>query len=418
MPRSTLTELGIDKLTPKKGKIVEVWDKKTPGFGVRVMPSGFKSYFVMFRLGAKQRRLTLGRADPDKLKAVRKQAEEMLDAAKKGHDPALAIAEKRGNTFERVAEDYIREHVATLESAAEVAATIRRELIPVWRQRAIADLSAQDAAQLIRAIKTRGNDPEPGKRKRASGGPWAARKAFAAGSHLFNWAIGQHAYGITVSPFDRLEPKVLIGKKLDRDRVLDDREIAAVWQAADAMSSPYREVVQMLMLSGQRLRDIAEMSWSEVDLDKRLITIPAARMKGDTAHVIPMSVPMLAILKSIDKGERGDFVFSTTQGLKPFAGFSIPKVRLDAKIAEIMSPVPGWVLHDIRRTFRTGLSMLRVVDRVAELCIAHRTQGLHKVYDQHKYIDERREAMEAWAAKLAAILNPPPPNVVKLTRKV
>jgi hypothetical protein len=63
---------------------------------------------------------------------------------------------------------------------------------------------------------------------------------------------------------------------------------------------------------------------------------------------------------------------------------------------------------------RTHLSALPVQDIVRELVIAHTKPGLHKVYDQHAYLDEKRRALELWAARLRAIVEPPPENVVHL----
>jgi hypothetical protein len=73
-----------------------------------------------------------------------------------------------------------------------------------------------------------------------------------------------------------------------------------------------------------------------------------------------------------------------------------------------------WVIHDIRRTMRTGLSALPVQDLVRELVIGHGKPGLHKVYDQHAYIDEKRHALELWSARLREIIRPAPVNVVPL----
>ena len=77
------------------------------------------------------------------------------------------------------------------------------------------------------------------------------------------------------------------------------------------------------------------------------------------------------------------------------------------------SPVP-WVIHDIRRTVRTRLASLRVSDMVAEMVIGHGRKGLQRVYDQHTYEAEMRDALELWAARLRDIVNPPPENVVEL----
>jgi hypothetical protein len=110
--------------------------------------------------------------------------------------------------------------------------------------------------------------------------------------------------------------------------------------------------------------------------------------------------------------DRGDHVFSTTFGVKPVNGFSKAKQAIDAE----MPKMPGWVLHDIRRTVRTHLSALPVPDLVRELVIGHTKPGLHKVYDQHAYVAEKRHALELWSARLRDILTPAPANVVKMRR--
>ena len=77
---------------------------------------------------------------------------------------------------------------------------------------------------------------------------------------------------------------------------------------------------------------------------------------------------------------------------------------------------PPWVIHDIRRTVRTRLASLRVPDMVAEMVIGHGRKGIQRVYDQHSYEDEMREALELWAARLRDIVTPPPENVVRLKK--
>ena len=79
--------------------------------------------------------------------------------------------------------------------------------------------------------------------------------------------------------------------------------------------------------------------------------------------------------------------------------------------------MPPFVLHDLRRTVRTRLASLRVSDLVAEMIIGHGRRGLQRVYDQHSYEPEMREALELWAARLMSIVTPPPENVVALKTK-
>ena len=90
------------------------------------------------------------------------------------------------------------------------------------------------------------------------------------------------------------------------------------------------------------------------------------------------------------------------------------KERIDA----LTPGVAAWRFHDLRRTMRTGLGGLPVPNNVAELCIAHAQPGLHKVYDQHGYREEKRRAFDLWAARLLAIVEPGAPgNVVAFTAK-
>jgi integrase len=148
-------------------------------------------------------------------------------------------------------------------------------------------------------------------------------------------------------------------------------------------------------------------------------------MKADAAHVVPLSDDAVAILKSLPTFKKGDHVFSTTFGVKAVNGFAKTKVRLDkALLAELRGAADDdkrqkiklepFVLHDLRRTMRTGLSALPVPDLVRELVIAHTKPGLHKVYDQYAYLDEKRRALDLWAVRLRSIITSPPDNVVAM----
>ena len=110
-----------------------------------------------------------------------------------------------------------------------------------------------------------------------------------------------------------------------------------------------------------------------------------------------------------------EIVATTTFGTKPVNGFSKAKVNLDkAMAAELGGTVEPFVIHDIRRTMSTGLSALPIPDLVRELVIAHTKPGLHRVYDQFAYLDEKRQALDLWAGRLRDIITPPPANVVQI----
>jgi integrase len=222
---------------------------------------------------------------------------------------------------------------------------------------------------------------------------------------------------------------MVIGKKAVRTRVLKDDELRLLWKAADDMGYPYGPLFRLLALTGQRKSEVAEARWSEFNLRSKLWTVPPERMKADAAHVVPLTQDAIEILEGLPRFKHGDHLFSTTFGEKPVNGFSKAKARLDElilkearAIAERRGEDPAkakldeWRLHDIRRTMRTGLSALPVPDMVRELVIAHTRPGLHKVYDQYAYLDEKRHALDLWAARLRAIVTPAAENVVDFAK--
>ena len=162
---------------------------------------------------------------------------------------------------------------------------------------------------------------------------------------------------------------------------------------------------------------MGEARWREIEQDKRLLTIPPERFKSDAPHLVPLTMEVETILESLPRFTTGDYLFSTTYGAKPVQGLSRAKDRLDKLMAEELKEFAAFRLHDLRRTMRTRLASLKVPDTVAEMVIGHGKRGLGRVYDQHRYLDEIREALELWAGLLRDIVNPPPDNLIRLTKE-
>jgi integrase len=393
------------------GKRIHVWDTNVPGFGVRVTDKGAKSYVLYARFPPARvpARRYLGDASKMGLAAARKKAREWIALIAENKDPGelarqAALAQLRAQrvTFEVVAEDWLREAVRGQQrKAREVEGDVRREFVARWGSRPVAEITALDVRDAIKAVKARA--------------PAQARNVLGYASRLFAWAVAQHAYGLETSPVERLRPRDLIGRKVVRQRVLTDAELRALWRAAGTLDYPLGPLFQLLALTGQRKSEVAGARWREFDLAKKLWTIPPERMKGGAAHAVPLTDDVMAILEALPRFRRGDHLFSTSYGAKPVNGFSKAKAKLDAAMAaQLGGPAAPFVIHDIRRTMRTGLSALPIPDNVRELVIAHARPGLHKVYDQHAYESEKRHALVLWAARLRSIVEPPPDNVVAL----
>jgi integrase len=235
-------------------------------------------------------------------------------------------------------------------------------------------------------------------------GFYMANRTLAAIRKLFNWAMDERGI-IDATPIGR---KMARGKEVARDRVLEDDELRAIWNASDNLGYPFGPMLKLLLLTGQRRSEVANMQWSELDLDEGVWTIPGERSKNERPHAVPLSAAALEIINALPRFQ-GPFVFSTTDGKRPVSGFSTFKRR-----ANSLSGAMGWRLHDLRRTCRTGMAALGVPETVAERVLNHQQDKLVRTYNRHEYLDEKRDALDRWACRVAEIVTPPPENVVSI----
>jgi integrase len=436
-PKRHLTDRTLKALAPAKpGERYEIRDSLVSGFRVRVNderdPSrpgkaGHISGVMYARFpGSKARdgsqhgrgrtepiaptRRALGRYGELTLEQLRDKAAQWRKLIDKGIDPAieeehirLAEQRKRANTFAVVAEDFIRDKVSTERAGRAVTGDIRREFISVWGNRPITEITPHDVLAVIKPVAARG-------------ARYQAHNLYTTVKRLFGWAIDQHVYGLESSPCDRLRRKSFIAPKTPRSRIFTDREWRAFWNATGAMPYPYGPLFRVLALTGQRRTEVAEARWCEIDFAAKLWSIPPQRMKSAAAHVVPLTAPVVAILESLPRFDGGDYLFTSTHGRKPISGFNRAKCALDSKMLAELGELPPFVLHDVRRSMRTGLSALPVPDLIRELVIGHTKPGLHKIYDQYAHIDAKRDALQLWRGRLQAIVEPPPGNVVAIKR--
>ena len=404
--KTLITDRTLRGLKPAPtGKRTVIWDTAVPSLCVRVTDKGAASFSIMRRLRGQLIRRTIGigwhvpfpagQPLPFPLAEARQAARAMLLDIAHGVDPKAkqeaereADARATQDTFAAIAEEFLAKHVAKLRSRRDVEAAFRRELIPVLGKKPVTAITRRDIIRILEAVAE-------------SGRPYIARHLKAYLSKFFTWAIARDCYGLGASPCTGIRAADIVGQTKPRQRVLTDSELKALWQATAALSYPAGPFVRLLLLTGQRLRKVGHMAWREVDVEKRLWTIPGSRMKADAPHVVPLSPAVIAILELLPRWT-GDYVFSGKDGKRPISWFSVIKDRVDL----LMPGVADWRFHDLRRTMRTGLSALRVSDIVAELCIGHTQKGLHKTYDQHAYLDEKRHAFDAWVARLLSIVDP------------
>jgi integrase len=194
-------------------------------------------------------------------------------------------------------------------------------------------------------------------------------------------------------------------KRIPRHRVLSDQELAAVFMAAEKFGYPFGSIVQLCILTGQRRSEIAWLCRSYLSGDT--ITFPPSFTKNRREHIFPIGPLAQHIIQHILK--QADFIFPAMRGNTVFGGWSKQKTALDQTIADAGYDVAPWTLHDLRRTFASGMAALAVRLEVIEKLLNHVSgsfSGVAGIYQRHTYMDEMRAAVAAWETRLTSLLKP------------
>lgn len=381
-----LTDKNLGKITLPAGKSEAfVWDDDLPGFGLRVRAGGKRTWIVQYRLGEKQRRLTLGTPANLRAEDARKAAKSSLAKVALGADPAgekIEARTKASITLNVAAADFMEAVKPSLSQRyyQEVQRHLTRQWKPLGELQLDRIMRADVAAQM-REIAI-------------DSGPYAANRARATLSAFYSWALGE---GIAAS-----NPVIGTNKSTDevsRDRVLSDAELATIWNACG--EDDYGRILRLLTLTGQRREEVAAIADSEINGE--LWTLSAARTKNGREHEVPLSDLALNIIKSIPRRDKRDLLFGTGAG--PFSGFSKAKAAMDSRLGKKVSP---WRLHDLRRTAATGMARLGVQPHVIEAVLNHisgHKAGVAGVYNRATYRTEKSAALKLWAEHIQRILS-------------
>jgi integrase len=375
------TKANIESLeAPPKGEVF-AWCADKPGWGVRILASGHKSWVVQYRTkDSKSRRHTIGDLRIVPLTIAEKRASELLSNAKLGIDLLDDERAKR----ERRAADAERSVGAMARAYLSEPETMRKRSFPEVERYLSAHWSLIHA---LSAETVTRHDLVPELRKIAADrGPISANRARSALASMFTWAISHGRLRREANPCQYL-PK---WSEHARERALSLAELASIWQAAPEVGQVFGTVLRLLILTGCRKSEISGLRWSEVDFDQAVIRLPGSRTKNNRPHLVPLAPAAVAILETVPR----------TSDLLVFIGFaswSYAKKALDDRV-----PLsPPWVIHDIRRSVATGLREHAAADtHLVELILNHvggTRGGVAGVYDLSERMAERRRALERWA---------------------
>jgi integrase len=368
-----LTDTKIAAIKPPEKGQAEYPDHKVTGLRLRVGTSGAKVWIVRRRAGAKVVNRKIGTYPAMKLAAARIAAEKVIAALEK-----MGSTEALDRTFGEVAEHWI-DNVAKGKNKSWRLQERRLEMhvLPHWRSRKIAEIRRGDVRELLDGIE----------------GDVLPNRVLTTIKTVFRYALSRD--WIDASPVEGIaKPKA----ESSRDRVLDMGEIARVWRAAGLLGYPNGHFVRMLILTAQRRSEVAGMRWTSLDVDQGTWTLSADETKAARSHLVPLSTAAMDIVKSAP--EMGPFVF-TTDGETHIFNFAKTKQLLDKFIAAKGEPLPGWTLHDLRRSAATHMVRLSIAETIVGRVLNHAATGVTaRVYALHSYAPEKRSALDRWAQEV------------------
>jgi integrase len=362
------------------------FDDSMPGFGVRVRGE-VRTFVAQYRVDGRQRRVSLGDVRKVPLADARKAAQRHFAHAVLGDDVAARKAAERGKpTLGHVVDLYLDAREGKVR--ASTLKEVRRYLKTSWKPLHHMKIDKVERADVAVGLKRIGN----------ASGATSADRARVALSAMFTWTMRE---GIAEE-----NPVINTNRQA---------ALAAIWHALPT-DNDYGRIVKLLVLTGCRREELGALRWSEVDLAKQVITLPATRSKNRHEHKIYLSDAALAVLAECPRRADRDLVFGLGDG--PFSGWSWATERLDSAVAKTRSKaLAPWVLHDIRRSVATGMGELQVLPHVIEQVLNHQSghkRGVAGTYNHALYEGQVRAALTVWAAHVKRVTGEGPAKVVPL----
>jgi integrase len=385
-----LTKKAVDALEPRAGDYLE-FDDLLPGFGVRVWPSGRKTYVAQYRAAGRTRRVKIGSHGPITVDEARKQARAILGDVARGEDPAEERATRRKSiTVAELCDRYLdaadKGLVMGKGGKAKKASTlyvdrgrIERHIKPLLGKRLVLELSQPDVQRFVRDVQAgkTADVVKTGFRGKAvvEGGPGTAARTVGLLGGILSFAIGE---GIITA-----NPAAGVKKPADRKRTrrLSPEEFAALGlalqEAEDSGDERWQAAagVRLLALTGCRLSEVVRLRWSEVDRAEPCLRLEDSK---EGASVRPIGGAAVAVLDGLSRDAASSFVLPAARGSGSFASLPDALERIVAHAG-----LEGVTAHTLRHSFASTAGDLGFSDSTIGAMLGHAGSTVTSRYVHH-----------------------------------
>jgi len=410
------SDIYIKNLQPNEnGTPYRVFEKENdPGFCVQVTPAGKKTFQIYFKREGKQHFYSLGSYNNKfGVKAARSKCREIRSLLEKGIDPdnekyrtkerekkEKAEIKRKANriTLNKALDSYLRS-LTTERTRKNTSSQFDKDVRPFLGERIVEELTAIEISRVINSVVKRGSQASARNLYISLNAAINAAQRDPNQPELEHWA----------------NPMLRVKKPSARppgDNALSPEEIAKLWQslAIGKLSKPIADIIRLLLLTGQRVREITELRWSEIDLKNGFIDLPPSRIKTGTrtrkGHVIPLAPMAKKILSECPR--MGLAVFPGARSIdQPMSWESVRKAinKHCKEMKNIDAEFPIYSPKQSRSTVKTHMARIKILKEIRDRIQNH---ALHDVasthYDRHDYFDDKLDGLKKWEAELTKII--------------
>ena len=401
----------------KNGEIEKLGVK---GLFIRITKAGNKYFYYRYWLHGKAHNYKVGDYGNISLTDARNKARELSQQVSNGIDPAAKRRREKHKPekmlFRELADIFIKEHVSQKKprTAKEYTRHIKTEMLDnfKWGDIPVSEFTSQHVRKVLRD-------------KAVNQGCYTmANRLRSTISKLFDYGLKNVGIDLNSNPVDKT-PVYEQGENT-RDRVYNEHEIKQLWEHWDSLPEPIRSYYKIVLITGQRKTETMCMKWDDIELNKPCSRIKInangravketfqaniwniAEYKTDSereiakVHEIPLPAMAIHIIREL-KPLTGDSQWVFESPTVPGQRLKSVKTRSE----EIQNSfLPGFRLHDLRRTVETRLAEMGVEEIVGEKILNHAAKGVtQKHYNWYQYTDQKQKALQLWANRLDTIIN-------------
>lgn len=375
----------IKNLKPKSK-----WFEKTEatGLGIRVMPSGNKSWIYRFTMNGQRKKITLGKYPGISLKQARELFTNAQRLKEQGINPienALQEKLKEDNTVKKLILSWYSNYAEkNRKKPLQIKQQIEADIIPLLGNEELEKLQTRDITKALDIIVKRG-------------APIHANRILSTLKQALNYAVSRG--NLQQNPAAPIRPRDIGGLEKPRERFLTTDEIKILWAFLDSdknkISLQIKNALKIILLTGIRTSEIRLAKWSEFNFENALWTIPTENTKTGIAVKIHLTSQVKTFLIQLKEINDTPFVLPSVNEQLPLSDNAIPRAvkRIQQRVG-----IPEWTSHDLRRTFATQLGETLNIDPIViEKCLGHKMPRIMATYNKNDMLPQRKEALEKWS---------------------